>query len=256
MSTWVLLRGLMRESRHWGDFQFLFQNAVSAPVVTLDLPGNGRLHMQTSANSVEGMVNHVRTQLTQLGYEPPYRILALSLGAMVAVAWCESLPVEIEIMVLINTSLPPYNHFYHRLRPENYLALSLLLFGTDSQREKLILKLTSTRSRDENLNATLEQWTTYSREFPVSPGNILRQLQAAISFNSVTGTPKTPVLLLASQKDQLVNVKCSIQLAHQWGCALRLHPIAGHDLPLDDGLWVIQQIMEWLNSSLTSPELK
>jgi len=30
MTTWVLLRGLMREARHWGEFPMLFQNAMSA----------------------------------------------------------------------------------------------------------------------------------------------------------------------------------------------------------------------------------
>jgi hypothetical protein len=26
-----------------------------------------------------------------------------------------------------------------------------------------------------------------------------------------------------------------------------LHPDAGHDLPLDDGVWVSQQVKDWLN---------
>ena len=40
--------------------------------------------------SVEEMVEYARTQLKQLGYAPPYHLLALSLGAMVAVAWSEA----------------------------------------------------------------------------------------------------------------------------------------------------------------------
>ena len=124
MTTWVLLRGLMREARHWGEFPLQFQNGVDAGnVVTLDFPGNGSLHTQTSPDTVAEMANHCRTQLKQLGYEPPYRVLALSLGAMVAVEWSRQYPAEVESMVLINTSLAPYNPFYHRLRPGNYPAL-------------------------------------------------------------------------------------------------------------------------------------
>ena len=97
MSTWVLLRGLMRESRHWGDFPELFQNAMEGQhVVALDFPGNGSLHAQTSASSIEGMVNSARSQLQQLGFVPPYRLLAISLGAMVAVAWSDLYPDELE----------------------------------------------------------------------------------------------------------------------------------------------------------------
>lgn len=250
MTTWVLLRGLMREARHWGEFPTLFQNAMGAQhVVTLDFPGNGRLHAQASATSVE-MANYCHTQLRQLGYAPPYRVLALSLGAMVAVAWSELYPSELERMVLINTSMAPYNPFYHRLRPANYpILIRHLLFGSIDQRESLILSLTSRLKRSTELRqAILEQWTAYARECPVTRANVLRQLQAALCYRATPTTPHTPVLLLAGQQDQLVNVKCSLALAQHWRCAIRLHRTAGHDLPLDDGVWVTQQVKEWLNA--------
>jgi pimeloyl-ACP methyl ester carboxylesterase len=248
MTTWVLLRGLMREARHWGEFPILFQNAMDAQhVVTVDFPGNGCLHTQSSATSVAAMANHCRTQLKQLGHAPPYRVLALSLGAMVAVEWSEMYPDELEKMVLINTSLAPYNPFYHRLRPTNYPALvRLLLYRSAAERETLILSLTSTQSRAEHQQAILEQWIAYAQEYPVTRANILRQLQAALCYRAAPTTPPAPVLLLAGQQDQLVNVKCSLTLAQHWCCAICLHPTAGHDLPLDDGVWVTQQVREWL----------
>lgn len=248
MSTWVLLRGLMRESRHWGEFPALFQKAVSGQaVVTLDFPGNGRLYAQPSISSVQEMANHARIQLEQLGYTPPYCLLAMSLGAMVAVAWSEQYPQELEKMVLINTSLAPYNPFYHRLRPRNYLALARLFYISVTQRENLIMRLTSRRSHTENLKSILLQWIAYAEEYPISRANILRQLQAAMRYQAAPVAPPTPVLILAGQRDQLVNVKCSLHLAREWDCTIRLHPAAGHDLPLDDGVWVTEQIKEWLN---------
>jgi pimeloyl-ACP methyl ester carboxylesterase len=249
MTTWVLLRGLMREARHWGEFPMLFQNTLGAQnIIALDFPGNGRLHTQASPNSVADMANYCHTRLMQLGYAPPYNVLALSLGAMVAVAWSERYPSELEKMVLINTSLSPCNPFYHRLRPANYPALIRhLLFGSAVQRESLILKLTSSLASDtERKPAILEQWTAYAREYPITRANILRQLHAAAGYRASRATPSAPVLLLAGQQDRLVDVKCSLMLAHHWGCAIRLHPTAGHDLPLDDGVWVSQQVKGWL----------
>jgi pimeloyl-ACP methyl ester carboxylesterase len=247
MTTWVLLRGLMRESRHWGDFKQQFSQAMQTQaVITPDFPGNGSLYAQKSLSSVAEMVNHLRSQLKQAGYAPPYNILALSLGAMVAVSWHEQYPDELEKIVLINTSLASYSPFYYRLLPKNYLAIPLLLLGSSSQRERLILKLSSERSRIENLHRIREQWISYAQEYPVTPGNILRQLNAAAKYHPAKAAPHNNVLLLAGQKDQLVNVRCSLTLAKEWGCAIRLHPHAGHDLPLDDGPWVIQQIQEWL----------
>jgi pimeloyl-ACP methyl ester carboxylesterase len=249
MSTWVLLRGLMREARHWGDFPTQFQQSLGAQqLVTLDFPGNGSLHAQQSASSVADMALHCQAQLKQLGYQPPYHVLALSLGAMVAVEWSQQNPEELERLVLINTSLAPCNPFYHRLRPANYPALiRQLLFGSAAQREQLILRLTSTRSRTENQKLLLlQQWTAYARECPITRANILRQLRAATSYRALSTTPSVPSLLLAGQQDQLVNVQCSLTLAKQWGSAISLHPTAGHDLPLDDGDWVAQKIKAWL----------
>lgn len=248
MTTWVLLRGLMREVRHWGEFPMQFQHATGAQnVVTLNFPGNGNLYAQSSPVSVAEMAQHCRAQLKQLGYAPPYRVLALSLGAMVAAEWGQQQPDEIEKLVLINTSLAPHNPFYHRLRPANYPALiRFLIYGSTAQREDLILRLTSTQKRSaQQRNALLEQWIGYAREYPVARANILRQLRAAISYRAAATAPPVPVLLLAGQQDRLVNVKCSLALAQRWGCAIKLHPAAGHDLPLDDGIWVTQQIQEW-----------
>lgn len=249
MTTWVLLRGLMREARHWGEFPLLFQQATGAQaIVTPDFPGNGQLHAQPSATSVAEMAENCRAQLEQLGYEPPYRVLALSLGAMVAVEWSERYPAELESMVLINTSLAPHNPYYHRLRPANYPALiRVLIHGSIARREQLILRLTSTQNRTEHQQAALlEQWAAYARVCPVTRANILRQLLAAGTYHAASATPAVPVLLLAGRQDRLVDVKCSITLAQHWHCAIRLHPTAGHDLPLDDGVWVMQQVRDWL----------
>jgi pimeloyl-ACP methyl ester carboxylesterase len=94
----------------------------------------------------------------------------------------------------------------------------------------------------------LEQWVAYARECPITRANILRQLQAAFWYRAALVTPPVPVLLLAGRQDQLVNVKCSITLAKHWHCAIRLHPTAGHDIPLDDGVWVTQQAKAWLDT--------
>jgi len=34
-------------------------------------------------------------------------------------------------------------------------------------------------------------------------------------------------------------------LALQWGATLRVHGTAGHDLSLDDGPWVAEQVRRW-----------
>jgi predicted alpha/beta hydrolase family esterase len=52
--------------------------------------------------------------------------------------------------------------------------------------------------------------------------------------------------VLASRGDTLVDPDCSRQLAHAWRAEISEHASAGHDVCLDDGPWVAQQLRGWL----------
>ncbi|MES2261979.1 MAG: alpha/beta hydrolase [Pseudomonadota bacterium] len=245
MSTWVLLRGLMREQRHWGDFPEQFRQALpQAHIVTPDLPGNGSLHGQSSPASVAALVDACREQLRARGLSGPYCLLALSLGAMVAVEWGARYPQEVSCCVLINTSMRPFNRFYRRLRWQNYPAIALqAVLGGVRRQESLILRLTSNRRGQDA--ALLQRWIGYQRDYPVRRANALRQLAAAARFNAPPSRPEQPLLVLAGGRDKLVDMRCSLALAQAWNAECRLHPDAGHDLPLDDGAWVAAQVAQW-----------
>ncbi|MBY0571191.1 MAG: alpha/beta hydrolase [Burkholderiaceae bacterium] len=243
--TWVLLRGLMREQRHWGNFTQQFAQAhPHERIITLDFAGNGALYQQASATSIGAMVEQARQQLQQQQVHDNVKLLAISLGGMVAVAWAERYPNELQRMVLINTSLAPYNPFYQRLRPANYPAIiATMLTGTQRQREQLILRLTSHQSNTPQAEQLLNDWVHYAQQYPIRRRNILRQLVAAMRYRAPAKAPQVPLLMLAGAKDVLVSPQCSATLAHRWQVELRIHPEAGHDLPLDDPAWVIQQTL-------------
>ena len=252
---WIFLRGLARESRHWGNFVPQFEATMPASrVIALEFPGNGLLNQQCSPMCVQDMVEHCRAQLRASHIHPPYRLLALSLGGMVAVAWSCSYPGEISAQVLINTSLRTFSPFYERLRPTNYAVLfQLAVFGaTPEAWERTILRITSNHPDD----AVLPHWLAWRRANPVSRTNALRQLVAAARFSAPKRPPATATLLLACAQDRLVSVACSKTLARRWQCDLRIHPGAGHDLPLDDGLWVADQVREWVLTGLAMPEFR
>jgi len=244
MTNWIFLRGLSRDSRHWGHFMVDFQRVLPGhSITTLDLAGNGMLHQQTSPARVQEMVRDCRTQLACQQVKPPYHLLALSLGAMVALAWGQAYPHEVSGQVLINTSLRPFNPFFQRLRPANYLRLMHLLLANAGpcEWERAILNMTSNR-QDASV---LPLWVAWRQAKPVSRLNSLRQLAAAARFRAPIDPPSPPTLLLASAQDRLVSVSCSRELARRWSCPLVEHPSAGHDIPLDDGLWVADQVQEW-----------
>ena len=247
-STWIFLRGLTRESRHWGDFPAIFRRRFpEARICTPDLPGNGALNALESPLRVDEMAEDLRARLLAQGVPPPYRLLAMSLGAMVAVAWAARYPEEILGCVLINTSLRPFSPFYRRLRPANYprLLKLALLGGSDEAWERTIFRLTS---RQVSSDKVLNDWLAIRRERPVSTRNALRQLVAAARYRAPLAPPRTPILILNSRQDALVDASCSRALAARWHAFFAEHPTAGHDLPLDDGDWVAREVQRWCAS--------
>ncbi len=258
MTTWVFLRGLTREARHWGDFPARFRAAFAdtlAPgdILTPDLPGNGRRCRETSPSRIEAMLEACRAELREADKAPPYHLLALSLGGMVAVSWALRYPEECRAAVMLSTSLRPYNPFHQRLRPGAWPIVLRLLAAGPAARERAILQLTSARAAE--LAAVLPDWNAWLRECPVSRGNALRQLFAAARF-SAPEKPAVPLLFLAGAGDRMVDPRCSQDLAQAWGAAFSLHPTAGHDLSLDAGDWVAQETRAWLTGLPASPMLR
>lgn len=243
-APWVLLRGLTREARHWGRFPPQLGAAFpGAAVICLDLPGNGKLNGQESLSSVEAMADYCHAEIVRLGIAGPCRVLAMSLGAMVAVAWAQQHPGDLAAAVLMNTSLRPFSPFHHRLRPSNYPRL-MRLFGLPASGRRIetaILQMTTRLQCNPAL--TIDEWLQWRQENPVSRRNALKQVLAAARYRAPCQRPLANLLLLAGARDQLVDSRCSLQLAAQWAAPVMLHPEAGHDLALDDEAWVLAQIV-------------
>lgn len=244
-ASWVLLRGLTREARHWGAFPDLLRSTLpDVRVLTPDLPGNGCRWRERSPSRIEAMVEDVRQILRMKEASPPYYLLGLSLGAMVAAAWSHAWPREVAGAVLASTSLATLSPLHQRLRPANFALLPLLLAGPLRWREASILRLTSARPGEHR--QVLAAWEAWRRECPVSATNALRQLLAAARCRVPADIPATPMLVLAGARDRLVDPVCSEDLAHAWNAPLVICDNAGHDLPLDAGPWMAECIREWL----------
>lgn len=241
---WVLVRGLVREQRHWE--QFPAQLAASLPansrVVCIDLPGNGLHWQQASPLSVAGMVDAARQDLAAQGVTGPVSLLALSLGAMTAFEWMSRYPQDVERAVLLNTSLSALSPFWQRLRPQNYLRMlrDTLIRRAPVHRERMILEISTRLVADREFY--VRRWTGYALERPVSLANSLRQLLAAARYRAPAQPPRCPVLLLNGAGDRLVDPRCSDAVAAAFRLPLHRHPQAGHDLALDAPDWVVAEV--------------
>lgn len=239
---WILLRGLTRESRHWGVFATLL--AAREGVLPIDLPGNGTEAHARSPLAVDAYVDALRAEAPRRGARAPYRVLAMSLGGMVATAWALRFPEEIERLVLVNTSMRPHSRVYERLRPSAWSALVRVArywdgMDSDDIAETLIHGFTC--ARRDTLAADVETWRAIRESAHVSRANALRQLAAAARFKA-RGVPRCAVLVVSSRGDRLVNPVCSARLARAWGAPHLEHPWAGHDLPHDDPQWLVDTL--------------
>ena len=248
--TWILLRGLIRESRHWEQFPGQFSRHFGDDqVITVDLPGNGDKCQQRSPTRVEQMVTSLRADLSQRGLKPPFHVVSLSLGAMTAISWLHDYPAEVAAAVVINTSVSRFSPFWKRLRPENYRRILLqgLLTRDPLVRERTILDITTNLVSAEMREQIARRWVGYAQTAGVTRLNALRQLFAAARFSAPAQLPSAvPVLVLNGGGDRLVNPDCSRALARGWQLPLEVHPRAGHDLTLDDGPWAVEQIAGWV----------
>ncbi|MGZ5621265.1 MAG: alpha/beta fold hydrolase [Methylobacter sp.] len=286
--NWILLRGLTRESEHWGDFVPLLQSAFpDARITLLDLPGTGCFYRETSPSTIKAITDSVRRHALDQGLlQQPVTILALSLGAMVAWEWMRSYPEDICGAALMNTSLADVSPFYRRLRWQNYGDFVALVMTRDlHKRESGIFQLTSNRrnisrdgvcavsqpgagtaiARDGVYAASqsgtgaaqhkqiIQAWEKIQIERPISLKNCFRQIIAAASYRPGDIKPKQPVLLLNGLGDRLVAPACSEAIHKKWNLELRRHIWAGHDLALDDGAWVVSQLKEWMD--VISPQI-
>lgn len=237
----VLIRGLLRDARHWGKFTYLLQQRFpDAEIIAPDIPGNGRLHHLTSSASIDAMTDAIRDQIALRRH---LIIVAISMGAMIAIDWMTRYPCEVQSAILINTSARPLSPFYHRLRLAAYPYIVKILFHSSKQREADILALTSNKFGSDN--TLLEMWQEWQRQNPVSFASARNQCLAAIKF-SMTSRPLHPALVVASKADRLVNYHCSVNLAKVLHAKYAQHDTAGHDLPLDDPVWLTDRIHEWV----------
>lgn len=245
--NWLLLRGMARESAHWGNFIPLLQATFpGADVTQLDLPGTGRFHKEISPCTIKAIAGTVRRHAIESNcVQRPLTILAISLGAMVAWEWMRSYPDDICGATLINTSFAGLSPFYHRLRWQSYGKFAAIIMKRDIRnRETAILQLICNR-RDQDEQISLA-WEKIQNQRPISLKNCFRQIIAAASYHPGDIKPVQPILLINGKGDRLAAPICSEVIGKKWDLELRSHSWGGHDLTLDDGAWVALQLKDWV----------
>ncbi|WP_051326865.1 alpha/beta fold hydrolase [Aliagarivorans taiwanensis] len=241
----VLIRGIFRNQAHWLDWpERLAARFPSSQVICVDLPGNGRLnHLASPLNSYSACQSF-RIQVRLQQPEPrPLHLVAISMGAMLALDWQRRYPHEIASLTLMNTSVANLSSPHQRLNWTIWWRLLPLLWSGTEASERRILALTS--NAQSARERALAGFIDAKRRYPLTGMNMLRQVVLASKLRALH-TPHCPCLLVSSEQDRLVSARCSEVLAKFLGASVCRHPWAGHDLPLDAPTWLEQRLEIWL----------
>lgn len=242
---WVLIRGLGRESAHWGKFTTQLQHAFPASqIICLDLPGTGKALQTPSPWTIEKITDWLRSQANLSRQHPPASrcgLIGLSLGGMVVWDWLKRYPQEVSLGVIMNSSFADLSPFYERLYWKRYpQMLRLALMRDMRKREKAIIKMVC---NCQNQSPILEAWLETQQQRPVKSATIFRQLIAAANYR-MGNKPTQSILLISSQADKLVSPRCSIKIHQQHQLPIVEHTWAGHDITTDDGEWVVEKLIK------------
>jgi pimeloyl-ACP methyl ester carboxylesterase len=244
---WLLLRGLAREQRHWGDFPLVFARALPHTTAhCLDLPGAGTEHRRRSPDTIATIADDVRTRWLALrhAHPGPWGLFGMSLGGMIAMDWCASHPADFARVVLASTSAGDLSRPWRRFGLAILPRAVRVLAGRDAvRRERGILTMTT--ELVANADAIAADWACYPDDRPMARTNVLRQLRAASVFRAPPRLD-VPTLVMAGAGDRMTDPSCSRRLAARFGAPLVVHPAAGHELCLDAPTWVTGEIASWL----------
>jgi pimeloyl-ACP methyl ester carboxylesterase len=257
---WLLLRGIVREQRHWCSLpEVLERTLAGSRAHTLDLAGAGTEHRRAVPTTVAGITADVRARWLALrarveraassagaARRAAWGLLGVSLGGMVAMQWASAFPGDFARVVLVNTSARDVGRPWERMAPVAATGVVRAALARDAvARERIVLELTAPRvARREEI---ARRWAEIAATAPVARRALAAQLLAALRFRAPPALP-VPALVLVGAADRLASPACGRALAARYGAPLREHPEAGHDLGNDDPEWVAAQLAAWCAS--------
>ncbi|MBU6152908.1 MAG: alpha/beta hydrolase [Bdellovibrionales bacterium] len=247
---WLILRGLVREQRHWGEFPNHLRDSLrerdpSVEIHMLDFPGFGTESDRQSPFTIDEIVDDVRFRWKNVKCDPEETcyLLAVSLGGMVAMNWVSRYPDDFHGLALINSSATGLSPVTKRLKPRNYSRILSLFASRDVKtRERKILEMT-TNLNGKSLEFLAQKHAGFAEK--VRKKDALAQIVSALRFRAPSEI-LVPLMVLGAKGDQLVDVSCSEQIAKKYGGQLELHETANHDLATDDSAWVVNKLKEWI----------
>lgn len=257
--TVFLLRGIGREAGHWGSTypDFLKFHFPNAQIKMMDLPGAGKYHDQPALPTVEKMADFLRNEYLPLIDSIPGKkvIVATSLAGNVALEWITTYPFDFDGAILLSTSLKGICKSKNRVKPSAKKQFVSIFLNKDiAEREKAFLSINSNMNTDND--SLLTAWQGIQAKRPVSQGALLKQTVAGMIYRPEKRERITPILLIGSKADKIVDESCFHKVAAAINSDLILHETAGHGIPVDVPHWLADTTSYWIEEQVMRIETR
>lgn len=250
-----LLRGLTRESGHWGQqfFRYIEGQFPNAKITTLDLPGAGIHYQEKAGMTVNKLMEFMREySLHEIEASKGQNIImATSLGGMVATEWIANHPNDFQALIMISSSFKGICSFSERVSPQIRKEIFTVPFTLNmAKKEERLLRINSNDSLSFENN--LEEWKEIQGQRPMTTANILRQTIAGLRYEAPAYFPDLPILIVGSYSDRLVCPDCIVKVRDYFGGDIIWNDVAGHGIPIDQPEWLVDNVKDWLDSGSSS----
>ena len=245
-----LIRGLTRESGHWGDFVNLLESQLpEATIHLMDLPGAGIYHRDKAPSSLKKMVDFMRNEMIdRINPDEHNIIFATSLAGMLATEWTINYKNDFDALIMVNSSFKGLCSTNERVNKSvRGDMLRILLTNNIKKRERLIIRVNSNKSG--MVDKLLDTWVSIQKKRKMSRMNIFRQTLAGMRYNLNGEKPQIPILVIGSKGDRMVSPSCIEKIHNYFGGDLIWHPTSGHGLPLDEPEWLSETVANWSRES-------
>ncbi len=244
----LLLRGLMRDVRHWGSFLTDLEAVTKVNrAVGLDLPGVGTEEHRIFYPRLKEVVQDVRSRFKRQEQDrlhEDWAILGFSLGGMIALEWANTYPEDFKKIILMNTSSNNTGKLWQRMKPESMLSVVKIFIEPDARkRETEVIQMVSNLKKSDK--TLIEEWVGIAKKSSFSRVTAVNQLVAAAQFK-LPSRVQSKTLVLTSRADRMVDYKNSLAIAKRLRADLQVHPSAGHDISVDDPEWCVEKISSWI----------
>lgn len=244
VKKWIAIRGLVRGNGHWGDFPEIFKIRDSElDIELLEIPGNGTRNIEETPLDATEVIAQIKLHSRIVREGQKFNLMGISLGGMLALKWAELYPNEIQRVVVINTSLRQFSPLLKRLKFHQLKNLFRAIKEKAVRRREFIM-LEIASNNPERSKKFINELAQFSKRYPVTLKNFMRQLILASRLRIVTDKFEVPIKVLCAANDQMVDWSCSRIIAEHFSLPIEVHPTAGHDIPLDDPEWVAKKMLE------------